>query len=525
MAKQIRCAIYTRKSSEEGLEMEFNSLDAQREACEAYINSQKHEGWVIINKQYNDGGFSGGTIERLAFKALLEDIKGDTIDIVVVYKVDRLTRSLMDFAKIVDIFDEHKTSFVSITQQFNTTTSMGRLTLNMLLSFAQFEREVTSERLRDKFEASRKKGMFLQGRAPIGYKKDKNTLIIDPKEAPKIKLIFEKYLEFGSARKLHNYMVENNICTLTGKNFRHAHLCKLLKNKVYIGKISYKDKVYEGLHEGIIDEELFEKVQLQMQLNSAERKFAKNNHSYALLTSKLFDDNGNYMSPNYSNNRHKKRYRYYTSQAIIQNRPQDEGSLSKIPGNEIENFIRKEVGNYLKNKDEIQKLISHYPVKKQAQILNGLGEITITDQIIRCVLKDVILSKDEVKIRLNQNILIDIIEKLVFNQPLIIEIEETDFITLNKNVSIVATPRQGNKIITGDEIEYNMSLIQAITKGFYYYKLREENKLTREQRNSSHVNRLINLRYLPPNVIEDILNGKQDPALTVKKLYEMSKTI
>ena len=163
-----------------------------------------------------------------------------------------------------------------------------------------------------------------------------------------------------------------------------------------------------------------------MQLNSAERKFAKNNHSYALLTSKLFDDNGNYMSPSYSNNRHKKRYRYYTSQAIIQNRPQDEGSLSKIPGNEIENFIRKEVGNYLKNKDEIQKLISHYPVKKQAQILNGLSEIIITDQIIRCVLKDVILSKDEVKIRLNQNILIDIIEKLVFNQPLIVEIEETD---------------------------------------------------------------------------------------------------
>ena len=169
MKKQIRCAIYTRKSSEEGLEQDFNSLDAQREACEAYIRSQMHKGWVLIEKQYNDGGFSGGNMERLAFKELLEDIEKDEIDIVVVYKVDRLTRSLMDFAKIVDVFDKHEASFVSITQHFDTTTSMGRLTLNILLSFAQFEREVTGERIRDKFAASRKKGMFMNGIAPIGY--------------------------------------------------------------------------------------------------------------------------------------------------------------------------------------------------------------------------------------------------------------------------------------------------------------------------------------------------------------------
>src|SRR5574344_918344 len=193
MKKEIRCAIYTRKSSEEGLEQDFNSLDAQREACEAYIKSQMHEGWVLVQKEYNDGGFSGGTIERPAFKKLLSDIENDEIDIVVVYKVDRLTRSLMDFAKIVDLFDKHETSFVSITQQFNTTTSMGRLTLNILLSFAQFEREVTGERIRDKFAASRKKGLWRHGAAPIGYIKQNGKLEDDTEQSNKIRLIFEKY--------------------------------------------------------------------------------------------------------------------------------------------------------------------------------------------------------------------------------------------------------------------------------------------------------------------------------------------
>ena len=191
--KKIRCAIYTRKSTEEGLEQDFNSLDAQREACEAYIKSQMHEGWVLIKKEYNDGGYSGGTMNRPAFQELLTDIEADKVDIVVVYKVDRLTRSLMDFSKIIDIFDKHGTSFVSITQQFNTTTSMGRLTLNILLSFAQFEREVTGERIRDKIAASKKKGMWMSGCPPLGYKKENKKLIVEEKEAQKVKLIFDKY--------------------------------------------------------------------------------------------------------------------------------------------------------------------------------------------------------------------------------------------------------------------------------------------------------------------------------------------
>ena len=217
--KQVRCAIYTRKSSEEGLEQDFNSLDAQREACESFIKSQKHEGWILIEKQYNDGGFSGGTMNRPAFKELLKDIENNEIDIVVVYKVDRLTRSLMDFSKIIDIFDKHKTSFVSITQQFNTTTSMGRLTLNILLSFAQFEREVTGERIRDKIAASKKKGMWVGGCIPIGYEKIDKKLIIKSDDAQKVRLIFEKYLEFKSVAKLKDYLDEMKIKTRKNKCF------------------------------------------------------------------------------------------------------------------------------------------------------------------------------------------------------------------------------------------------------------------------------------------------------------------
>ena len=234
MKKQIRCAIYTRKSTEEGLEQDFNSLDAQREACESYIKSQTHEGWVLIKKQYNDGGYSGGTMERPAFKELLEDIKNNKIDIVVVYKVDRLTRSLMDFSKIIEIFDEHNASFVSITQHFNTTTSMGRLTLNILLSFAQFEREVTGERIRDKFEASRKKGLWLTGAAPYGYKKGEHHILkIQQPYANNVIKIFETYLEVKNVRMLREKLIEIGIKSKSGKPFARGHLYEMLSNKIY----------------------------------------------------------------------------------------------------------------------------------------------------------------------------------------------------------------------------------------------------------------------------------------------------
>lgn len=524
MKKQIRCAIYTRKSSEEGLEQDFNSLDAQREACEAYIKSQKHEGWVLVDKQYNDGGFSGGTMERPAFKKLLKDVENDEIDIVVVYKVDRLTRSLMDFSKIIDVFDKHETSFVSITQQFNTTTSMGRLTLNILLSFAQFEREVTGERIRDKFAASRKKGMFLHGTAPIGYKKENGTLIEIPEQAKLIQTIFNKYLEFESTQKLQKYLIENNIKTPNGKDFSIGHLNRLLNNKVYIGKITHKNEEYEGLHNGIIDPDLFERVQQCIKSNKGERKFATNNSSCALLSSKLFDDKDNYMSPTYSYNRHKKRYRYYVSQPLIQHREQDAGSVNKIPGDEIENFVRQEVQSFIIDKANIQKYLSNYTIAKQNKILGSLEKLNITDQIVRLVVRKVTIYKEKVELELNKNIMIKLLEDLAYNQEISIDIKETEFITITKEAKIISTPRHGNKLIIGDEVEYNPTLINAVIKGFYLYKLWQENKLQPEQKNTYNY-RLMNLRFLPPRIVEDILNGRQECTLTLKKLHELTKNL
>lgn len=240
--KKIRCAIYTRKSSEEGLEQDFNSLDAQREACEAYIKSQMHEGWVLLDKQYNDGGYSGGTMERPTFKELLKDIENDKIDIVIVYKVDRLTRSLMDCSKIIDVFDRHETSFVSITQQFNTTTSMGRLTLNILLSFAQFEREVTGERIRDKIAASKKKGMWMGGKVPLGYLKEDKKLIIHNEDAQKVQMLFDKYLELKSVPKVMQYLKENEIKTKTDKYFSKGQLYHFLLIRFILAKLHIKIK-------------------------------------------------------------------------------------------------------------------------------------------------------------------------------------------------------------------------------------------------------------------------------------------
>jgi DNA invertase Pin-like site-specific DNA recombinase len=267
--RTVRCAVYTRKSSEEGLEQSFNSLDAQREACEAYILSQRQEGWRVIETAYDDGGYSGGSMERPALKQLLADIDARKVDIVVVYKVDRLTRSLADFARIVQVFDSRNVSFVSVTQQFNTTSSMGRLTLNVLLSFAQFEREVTGERIRDKIAASKRKGMWMGGRVPLGYDLKDRKLIVNPAEAKQVQEIFRSYLEVGCVRKLRTHLEQRRALSKVrispsgqkagGGSHSRGALYKLLANRTYIGEISHKEKAYPGEHEAIIDRELWEK--------------------------------------------------------------------------------------------------------------------------------------------------------------------------------------------------------------------------------------------------------------------------
>ena len=546
--KVLKCAIYTRKSSEEGLEQDFNSLDAQREACEAYIKSQKHEGWELIKKQYNDGGFSGGTMNRPAFQELLKDVETGEVDIVVVYKVDRLTRSLMDFAKIVDVFDKHETSFVSITQQFNTTTSMGRLTLNILLSFAQFEREVTGERIRDKFAASKKKGMWINGMPPMGYVKKDGKLEIELKEAKVVKLIFEKYLEIGTVPELVTYLKENNIHTRSGKNFYNGHLYKILQNKTYIGKIVHKNNVYDGLHDPIINFDIFNKTQQLLTKNALIRKNSTNAESGSLLKGKLFDDKNNYMSPAHSNKRIAskgrngqdvescrvdpfnasnqaacKRYRYYVSQAQIQNRLQDLGSVSKISAGEIENFVTEKLKEYAFSKIHLQGLFAKYPVRQQKMIFEQIESKEIDVNFIRHALLKVRISKEMVSIIFSKTLLKEAIEYLIFgtNLPVEQKYDKNSIEELNYNIRISSTTKNGSKIIIGDTCrkEVNKFLLEAIVKSFYYHKLMFENKLTSEQKANTYIYRLMKLRFLPKNIIQDILTGNHEPDWTIDKLY------
>ena len=290
----MRCAIYTRKSSEEGLEQSFNSLDAQRESCEAFINSQMHEGWRVLATRYDDGGYSGGSMERPALKRLLADVAANRINVIVVYKVDRLTRSLADFAKIVETFDAKGASFVSVTQQFNTTTSMGRLTLNILLSFAQFEREVTGERIRDKIAASKKKGMWMGGLVPLGYDLEDRKLVPNPKEVALVSKIFSLYLELGCVRKLAERLDREEIrskvwitrtgARLGGATFARGALYNLLRNRLYIGAIRHRDQWYAGEHKGIVPRSLWDRVQAQLNNNLRKRWNRVRERASSLLT-------------------------------------------------------------------------------------------------------------------------------------------------------------------------------------------------------------------------------------------------
>ena len=334
MSKTLfRCAIYTRKSTEEGLEQAFNSLDAQREACAAYIASQAGLGWKVISKHYDDGGVSGGTMERPALQNLLEDIAAKRVDVVVVYKIDRLTRSLMDFARIVEVFDKHEVSFVSVTQQFNTSTSMGRLTLNVLLSFAQFEREVTAERIRDKIAASKKKGIWMGGPVPIGYRAIDKRLEIEAEEAEVVRQLFRLYLEIGSVRRLKERVDELRLVTpkrrlrngemAGGRRFSRGHLYWLLSNPVYAGCVRHRGRVWPGQHEPIIDRELWDAVQKSLSGQAPTERGMRTGRR-SLLAGLLNDETGDRLSPSHAV-KNGRRYRYYISHRLMQARKRDEG--------------------------------------------------------------------------------------------------------------------------------------------------------------------------------------------------------
>src|SRR5437660_4511565 len=347
-AGRKRCAIYTRKSSEEGLEQEFNSLAAQREACEAFIRSQRDEGWVLAKTRYDDGGFSGGNIERPALQDLLGDIRAGRIDIVVVYKVDRLTRSLADFARLVELFDAQGVSFVSVTQQFNTTSSMGRLTLNVLLSFAQFEREVTGERIRDKIAASKKKGMWMGGNVPLGYDASERTLVVKPAEAETVRRIFALYRELGCVRRVKEAADRLGLKTKRsatangsergGKPFSRGHIYNLLSNPIYIGEIAHKGQLYPGQHPALINADTWAAVRDQLAANARDHRRKAHATEPSLLAGVLVDARGERLTASHAVKKGR-RYRYYVSGALITQEGTDPAQGWRLPAQEIEDVV------------------------------------------------------------------------------------------------------------------------------------------------------------------------------------------
>ncbi|KZD03103.1 recombinase family protein, partial [Oceanibaculum pacificum] len=335
--RKLRCAVYTRKSSEEGLEQEFNSLHAQREACEAYIASQRSEGWVLVRDRYDDGGISGGTLERPGLERLLADIEDGLIDVVVVYKIDRLSRSLADFAKLVEVFDRNGVTFVSVTQSFNTTTSMGRLTLNILLSFAQFEREVTAERIRDKVAASRKKGMWMGGVPPYGYRVENRKLVPDDERAEHVRWIFARFLEIGSGTELAREVATRNMRTPRGNSVDKKHIYRMLNNRAYIGEAVHKGDSYPGEHDAIIDRKTWDRVRTILQESPRRRAARSRANTPALLKGLLYGPDGAAFSATHTR-RAGKLYRYYVSQTVLKH---GAGScpVARVPAGEIEAVV------------------------------------------------------------------------------------------------------------------------------------------------------------------------------------------
>ena len=524
--KKIRCAIYTRKSTEEGLEQEFNSLQAQREACEAYIKSQKHEHWQLLSAEYDDGGYSGGNMERPALKRLLADVQNGLIDIIVVYKIDRLTRSLMDFSKIVEILDKHNASFVSITQHFNTTTSMGRLTLNMLLSFAQFEREVTGERIRDKISASKKKGMWMGGKPPLGYYRKDKKIYPDEEKSALVRSIFEKYTELKSTTLLKDWLVEQ------GHNISVGNLNCILRNKAYIGLVGHKGTWYQGEHQGIIPIELFEQVQAVIADNRINRQHYDPKKS--LLSGKLYDDKGNAMSPSWSTGCSGKTYRYYISQAIIRKEPSKLGKISKVSLPQLENFIDSWFEQFLREKPKTHPYIQHFEVSKQKKLLKLLFSYTITRDIEKALIKYIKLKPNEVEITLHTEQVLELFNAIYENREMRqLKPEELKQESTYTEPYHIGTIANGEKIIVGQFVEPkkrpNIELIKILNQAYTWHQnvisgTSTQDIAKRDKVCVQYVRRIINLSFLSPKIVRSILNGTQPADCTLKKLLSIKSS-
>ncbi len=355
IARKLRCAVYTRKSTEEGLDKEFNSLDAQRDACEAFVVSQRSEGWVLVPDRYDDGGISGATLERPALRRLLSDVERGLVDVVVVYKIDRLSRSLTDFSKLVERFEANQVTFVSITQSFNTTTSMGRLTLNILLSFAQFEREVIGERIRDKFAASRRKGMWMGGTVPYGYRVEARKLLVRQDEAQIVRMIFERYVTNGSATMLARELNAEGVVSRSGRPIDKGWLYKLLNNRVYVGDAVHKGSPYRGEHEAIVSTQTWDKVHAILKESPRKRAGQSRRQTPALLKGLIFAPNGSAMTPTHTRRRGKL-YRYYVTTSVMKLGP-DTCTVRRVPAAEIESAVIGQVRHLMRSPEIVAKTL------------------------------------------------------------------------------------------------------------------------------------------------------------------------
>jgi DNA invertase Pin-like site-specific DNA recombinase len=403
--KAVRCAIYGRVSTEHGLDQEFNSLDAQYEASQAYIKSQAHAGWTLIRTRYEDGGYSGGSTERPALQNLLADLRDGKIDIIVVYKVDRLTRSLADFAKLVELFDAHGVSFVSVTQQFNTTTSMGRLTLNVLLSFAQFEREVTSERIRDKIAASKRKGLWVGGMVPLGYETEDRKITVNEAEAETVRTIFRRYLELGSLNLLMADLRERGIVTKERKRkkgravggipFTRGPLAYLLRNRFYLGEVRFKGEILAGEQLAILDRELFNAVQAKLSQQLTNHSLQRN-ESKALLLGLITDDRGNRMGPSYTTKGSRK-YRYYISTPLVQAQRHKAGSIARVPADEVDALVLRALRDKFPDAKELGDAEMVRIFVGPVVVQNGRLLITLKNQETSELEDETALSKNAVK--------------------------------------------------------------------------------------------------------------------------------
>jgi len=541
--KQVRCAVYTRKSSEEGLEQSFNSLHAQREACCAFIQSQKHEGWTVVPNDYDDGGYSGGTMERPALRQLFRDIQEHRIDTLVVYKVDRLTRSLIDFSKMIELFDAHGVSFVSVTQQFNTTTSMGRLTLNVLLSFAQFEREVTGERIRDKIAASKRKGMWMGGGVPLGYDRINHRLVINQTEAETLREIFRQYLRLGCVSKLKDYLARHQISsklrtnaqgqTSGGVPYGRGALYHLLRNRLYIGEIIHGSNHYPGQHEPILSRELWDQVAARLAANNQARRQGQSVSTPSLLSGILFDPRGVRFTPTHAV-KNGKRYRYYTSQAVIQHGDQ-QPELTRLPAQDLETLILSEIAalltspeRYLADLDGPEKEIA---AARAAHLAKHWPELETSEHqdFLRKIVPRVVIGSATVWIDIDRRKLLETLldhepeSQPNAGKPHIIKLSSA-FQSLHRGRQIHLVPPNGPAAAATPV----PSLLKAVARAYLWYEqiMAGEVETIRDlARNSgvtsAYVTRILQLGLLSPRVIEMVLSGKHRPNLVVAQLLNL----